>query len=197
MRTLFCFDCRATQSDGMEGDVCPNCRKAQLVSVDIAPVGRAVETIDFDLGLSELQQEVQAGWTLADYSVAFVQNELESRDFAHALLHIGKATGALWGVVDNLDHGAPLELTAKQVQQKMADIIISVARMENTLPELLRWPGWEETPLTMLAREVTDRLARLRPHYGVLAVPLAEAEAAYEAGRDIREFTEGVDDEEV
>jgi hypothetical protein len=120
----------------------------------------STETIEptMDIGVSEVQAAVAELWNLNGYSAAFKGNELESRDFAHALLHVTKAAGQLATVVDNLDHGVLLEVTPHDVMLKLADLVICAARMANTLPDRLKWEGYTQEPVTVLARYIHERL---------------------------------------
>lgn len=82
-----------------------------------------------ELTLREIQE--RQPWSIA-YSQRFYESRIEHKDFAHALLHVQKAAGKLAAMVDDGDHGRPLEF--KDAPKYLADLVNCALRMANTIP---------------------------------------------------------------
>lgn len=78
--------------------------------------------------ISEIQEHVRRAWTNETYSKEFNASPVEHKDFAHAVLHILKAAGKLAAIVDDLDHGKPVE---ESIGKFVGDLIICAARIAN------------------------------------------------------------------
>jgi len=73
------------------------------------------------------------------YTRAFFDNPQAHKHFAHALVHIVKAAGALASLVDELEHEATPTLPSVQGLRELhkrylADVVISALRAANTFP---------------------------------------------------------------
>ncbi|MGH8898458.1 MAG: hypothetical protein ACRDZ4_15935 [Egibacteraceae bacterium] len=75
--------------------------------------------------LTDLQERVRRAWTNATYSAAFNTSGIPHKDYAHALLHMVKATGKLAAIIDDLDHGKEIE---DDPGKYVADLVICAAR---------------------------------------------------------------------
>lgn len=74
-------------------------------------------------------------WTIR-YSRDFRSNSQAHKDFAHALTHVGKASGKLCGLVDDMDHDREIadQLDKEQWGKYVADLVVCALRMANTFP---------------------------------------------------------------
>lgn len=88
-----------------------------------------IETLG-DLTLRELQ--TQLPWTV-HYHRDFRSSPMTHKDFAHALLHVTKATGKLAAVVNDAEHGGS-EFLPEEVDRFVADLVVCALRMANTCP---------------------------------------------------------------
>lgn len=73
------------------------------------------------------------------YSAEFGQNPLPHKVFSHALTHVGKALGRLFGLSDDLDHDpSPLYTRNSAVgdpyKKYLADVVICAARAAQEFP---------------------------------------------------------------
>lgn len=87
-----------------------------------------------DLTIRELQTSLP--WTVR-YSADFRANPQSHKDFAHALLHIQKASGALAAFVDDMDHRretADEADTQERYGKYLADMVVCALRLANTFP---------------------------------------------------------------
>jgi hypothetical protein len=55
------------------------------------------------------------------------------KDFAHALLHVQKASGKLASAVNDAEHGGS-EFPPEEVDRYVADLVVCALRMANTCP---------------------------------------------------------------
>lgn len=67
------------------------------------------------------------------YSEQFKAMDLPYKDFQHALAHIAKATGKLFAMIDDADHGE-LSFQKEDVEKYLADLVICAIRAANTNP---------------------------------------------------------------
>jgi len=84
--------------------------------------------------IRELQTNLP--WTIK-YSRDYRSNPMTHKDFAHALTHIGKATGKLHALVDDMDHDREIATNPKlrsMYGKYVADLVICALRMANTFP---------------------------------------------------------------
>lgn len=87
-----------------------------------------------DMTIRELQTSLP--WTVR-YSSDFRANPQSHKDFAHALLHVSKASGYLAALVDDMDHDKGIADQAglgDDFKGKIADLVICALRMSNTFP---------------------------------------------------------------
>jgi len=87
-----------------------------------------------DLTLRQLQTNLP--WT-GHYSQDFRSNPQNHKDFAHGIVHIGKANGHLLGLVDDMDHRkevADNPALRDDYGKYLADVVISALRAANTFP---------------------------------------------------------------
>ena len=87
-----------------------------------------------DKTLRELQ--TNQPWTIR-YSRDFRADPRTHKDFAHALLHVGKALGKLQGLADDMDHDREVA-DDPQLREKygkyLADLVVCALRASNTFP---------------------------------------------------------------
>jgi hypothetical protein len=83
-----------------------------------------------DLTIRELQTRLP--WTV-HYHRDFRSSPMTHKDFAHALLHVAKATGKLAAVVNDAEHGGS-EFLPEEVDRFVADLVVCALRMANTCP---------------------------------------------------------------
>lgn len=83
-----------------------------------------------DLTIRQLQ--TQLPWTV-HYHHDFRASPMTHKDFAHALLHVQKASGKLAAVVNDAEHGGS-EFMADEVDRYIADLVVCALRMANTCP---------------------------------------------------------------
>lgn len=84
--------------------------------------------------IRELQTSLP--WTIR-YSQDFRSNPQPHKDFTHALLHVGKASGKLMGLADDMDHSrakADDPNLRKQYGKYLADLVVCALRASNTFP---------------------------------------------------------------
>ena len=87
-----------------------------------------------ELSLRQLQTNLP--WSVR-YSEHFRANPQSHKDFAHAIVHIGKANGHLLGFVDDMDHRKEVadQPGLREAYGKyLADVVISALRAANTYP---------------------------------------------------------------
>lgn len=74
-------------------------------------------------------------WTIK-YSRDFRANPQPHRDFAHALIHTGKALGKLFAFADDMDHDrdVALQVSPTSSARYLADLVICAMRASNTYP---------------------------------------------------------------
>lgn len=88
-----------------------------------------------DRSLRQLQTSLP--WTVR-YSRDFRANPQSHKDMAHAVIHVGKAAGKLFELVDNMDHNRDVADTRDHTdafKKYVADFVICALRAANT------WPG--------------------------------------------------------
>lgn len=71
------------------------------------------------------------------YSREFKASPIPHKDFTHALVHIGKAAGKLFGLVDDMDHRREVSDRPdlrQEYEKYLADLVICALRMANTFP---------------------------------------------------------------
>ena len=83
------------------------------------------------LSLTELQKQLP--WTVK-YSGDFRANPQSHKDFAHALLHVTKASGKIASLIDDYDHRRESEMPHIKLEGYIADLVICALRMANTFP---------------------------------------------------------------
>jgi hypothetical protein len=84
--------------------------------------------------LRELQTNLP--WTIK-YSQDFRSSPQPHKDFAHALHHVGKATGRLHELADDMDHDRAVALgeNVRETYHKyVADLVVCALRLANTFP---------------------------------------------------------------
>lgn len=109
---------------------CARCKACW--AVDVTAACPMFEPACFDL--KTLQ--VRLPWTIK-YSGDFRANPQSHKDFAHALLHVTKASGMLAMFVDKMDHDRDAALdTDKRVSfaPYVADLVVCALRLANTFP---------------------------------------------------------------
>lgn len=82
------------------------------------------------------QMQTNLPWSVR-YSEDFRSNPQSHKDFAHGVVHIGKANGRLLGLVDDMDHRKEVAANPelRNVYGKyLADVVISALRAANTFP---------------------------------------------------------------
>lgn len=73
-------------------------------------------------------------WTVP-YSDDFQADPRPHKDLEHALVHITKAAGILFGFVDKADHGTPVwDLQEEEIKKRTADFVMCAIRIANTQP---------------------------------------------------------------
>jgi hypothetical protein len=84
------------------------------------------------VNIRELQTKLP--WGMA-YSELFIRNPCIHKDFQHALVHVAKASGKLWTMVESADHTINTQNFPKaEVEKYLADLVICAIRMANTNP---------------------------------------------------------------
>ena len=83
-------------------------------------------------------REIQTSlpWSV-HYSAEFKANPQPHKDFAHALVHVGKANGKLLGLVDDLDHRretSDIQGLRQTYAKYLADLVVCALRAANTFP---------------------------------------------------------------
>lgn len=87
-----------------------------------------------DKTIRELQTSLP--WTIR-YSRDFRANPQPHKDFAHAVLHVGKAVGKLMALIDDMDHDRDVadHPATKDLHAKyLADLVVCALRASNTFP---------------------------------------------------------------
>lgn len=79
--------------------------------------------------IRELQTSLP--WTIR-YSRDFRANPQPHKDFAHALVHVGKALGKLLTLVDDMDHAR--DALPTDHAKYLADLVVCALRAANTCP---------------------------------------------------------------
>lgn len=98
------------------------------------------------MNLFEIQSKLP--WSNS-YSELFQANPCIHKDFQHALVHVAKASGKLWTMVEAADHSiSGPHFPKAEVEKYLADLVICAMRMANTNP----------SGLVDLQRAVIDRL---------------------------------------
>jgi hypothetical protein len=80
-------------------------------------------------------QETQP-WTIP-YGVEQTESRVPHKEVAHALAHIAKATGHLFNLVEQADHGRDLWQTPegqRTLKARLADLVICAIRIANVVP---------------------------------------------------------------
>jgi len=80
--------------------------------------------------------QVRLPWTIK-YSGDFRANPQPHKDFAHAILHVMKATGKLAAFVDDMDHDRDVALRVANrmdYTKYVADLVVCALRVANTFP---------------------------------------------------------------
>ncbi len=67
------------------------------------------------------------------YSAQFKALDLPYKDFQHALAHIAKASGKLFAMIDDADHGDGF-FPEEDVKKYLADLVICAMRAANVNP---------------------------------------------------------------
>lgn len=86
------------------------------------------------MNIKDLQTRLP--WTV-HYSQDFRSNPQTHKDFAHAILHVGKALGHLLALIDDMDHDKTVvdrPNIKEQYEKYLADLVISALRAANTFP---------------------------------------------------------------
>jgi hypothetical protein len=84
------------------------------------------------VNLLEVQSKLPWGMK---YSELFQRNPCIHKDFQHALVHVAKASGKLWTMVEAADHSIDVPNFPKaEVEKYLADLVICALRMANTNP---------------------------------------------------------------
>lgn len=86
------------------------------------------------MSLREIQTNLP--WTIR-YSRDFRANPQPHKDFAHALVHVVKATGKLMALVDDMDHDREVadDPRLREAYGKyVADLVVCAMRAANTFP---------------------------------------------------------------
>lgn len=83
------------------------------------------------MNIRELQANLPWG---RFYSQQFRALDLPYKDFQHALAHIAKASGKLFAMIDDADHGEPLAFQKSEVEKYLADLVICAIRAANVNP---------------------------------------------------------------
>lgn len=103
------------------------------VRVQVQSDAPARPTPGFDLTLRELQTNLP--WTIR-YSADFRANPQPHKDFAHALIHVGKASGKLFALIDDMDHRKETadNPAIRDFVPYLADLVVCALRAANTFP---------------------------------------------------------------
>jgi hypothetical protein len=107
---------------------CDTCLRE--LEVTAVRCGQCKQTLASDLTLRQLQ--TQLPWTV-HYHHDFRASPMTHKDFAHALLHVQKASGKLAAVVNDAEHGGS-EFKPEEVDRFVADLVVCALRMANTCP---------------------------------------------------------------
>lgn len=84
--------------------------------------------------LTDIQKELVKLWK-DTYSDEFRKSEVIHKDFTHALLHVVKSTGKLSAMAEAADHHPEARaFLFSDAPRCLADVVICVLRMANTLP---------------------------------------------------------------
>jgi len=83
-----------------------------------------------DKTIRELQTSLP--WT-GHYHRDFRSTPMTHKDFAHALLHVTKASGKLAGFINDAEHGGH-DFNHDEVGKYVADLVVCALRMANTCP---------------------------------------------------------------
>lgn len=83
-----------------------------------------------DKTIREIQSSLP--WTV-HYHHDFRQSPMTHKDFAHALVHVMKASGKLAAVVNDAEHGGS-EWKPEEIDRYVADLVVCALRMANTCP---------------------------------------------------------------
>lgn len=83
------------------------------------------------MNILEIQERLP--WSIA-YGEGFKLNPTTYKDFQHALVHISKASGKLWTMVEDADHDRESFFPKEDVEKYLADLVICAMRMANTNP---------------------------------------------------------------
>lgn len=87
-----------------------------------------------DKTIRELQTTLP--WTIR-YSRDYRANPQTHKDFAHALVHVTKASGHLAGLVDDMDHDREVAddpTLRERFSKYLADLVVCALRAANTFP---------------------------------------------------------------
>ena len=82
------------------------------------------------LTLREMQSQLP--WTVR-YHRDFRASPVQHKDFAHALLHVQKATGKLASVINDAEHGGS-QFKPEDIDRFVADLVVCALRMATTCP---------------------------------------------------------------
>lgn len=97
------------------------------------------------MNILEIQERLP--WSLP-YGAGFKLDTTTYKDFQHALVHISKASGKLWTMVEDAAHDRESFFPKADVEKYLADLVICAMRMANTNP----------TGLIDLQKAVIERL---------------------------------------
>lgn len=87
----------------------------------------------YEPAIRDIQEQLP--WSGNPYSEDFEVDPRAHKDFEHALVHIAKAAGRLFAVVEDLDHGKRIDaVTQVKVREWLADLVICAMRCANTNP---------------------------------------------------------------
>lgn len=88
----------------------------------------------FDRTIRQLQTNLP--WS-SNYSRDFLASTVKHKNLVHALSHVGKAAGKLYGLVDDMDHGLAIDedpTLHDQFGKYVADLVICSLRIANEFP---------------------------------------------------------------
>lgn len=83
------------------------------------------------MNITEIQEKLPWG---KFYSERFRALDLPYKDFQHALAHVAKATGKLFAMIDDADHGVEPAFPKADVEKYLADLVICAIRAANVNP---------------------------------------------------------------
>lgn len=124
----------------------------------------------------DLRQLQQGMLEWGPYTALFAANKQQHRDFAHAVLHLVKATGMLAAESEAADHDASFVFQRGIVGKALADIVITVLRLATVLPG---------GPLD-LETLVVDRIRQKNPGWMVAPTAICTADGIESVRASVR-----------